>query len=84
MLKAIRTLETCDAMKWEEHIMHVWHGKSSKITKEQNKKTHTTISAVRKPLKARGETIWKGEIIIWLINWLLKALDYITCYAATD
>jgi len=27
-------------MKWEEHIMHVWHGKSSKITKEQNKKTH--------------------------------------------
>jgi len=45
-------------MKWEEHIMHVWHGKSSKITKEQNKKkTHTTISAVRKPLKARGETI---------------------------
>ena len=44
-------------MKWEEHIMHIWHGKSSKITKEQNKKKHTTISAVRKPLKARGETI---------------------------
>jgi len=43
-------------MKWEEHKMHVWHGKSSKITKEQNKK-HTTISAVRKPLKARGKTI---------------------------